>query len=189
MDLTGIEPVSESLSTRVSTIIAASLHSLNQPKNSILLVLVASYYTRKLKALSVSFPAIMTPITEYAGVFGSTSGIKPLLNRNSCRLNLFFWSVYDPDGCSCFKTPVETWTGPYMKTTFVVLFTICRKFLRKFFLNRHFEMPDWCRIKSDKRFQSATPCSPLKHRLQSCRQPFSDTFLLSFRLKILHSYH
>ena len=132
MDLAGIEPASENSSTRVSTIIAVFLHSLGQTKKGILLTLVASYYARELKALSVSFPAIMTPVTEHAGVFGPTSGIKPLLNRNSCRLNLLFGSyVNHSDGYSCFKTPVETWTGPYMKTIFIALFTICRKIKRK----------------------------------------------------------
>ena len=96
MDLAGIEPASENPSTRVSTIIAVFLHSLGQTKNGILLTLVASYYARELKALFVSFPAIMTPVTEHAGAFGPTSGIKPLLNRNSCRLYLLFGSYCEP---------------------------------------------------------------------------------------------
>ena len=62
VDLAGIEPASESLSLKASPITAAALHSLGKAAGSGLNTSVASYYARRLKALSVSFPVIMTPV-------------------------------------------------------------------------------------------------------------------------------
>ena len=74
MDLAGIEPASENPSLRASPITAVSLHSLGSAANGGHTASVASYYARRLKALPVSFPAIMTPVTGSAGATGPTSG-------------------------------------------------------------------------------------------------------------------
>ena len=74
MDLAGIEPASENPSLRASPITAACFHSLGMAAGSSLHASVASSYARRLKALPVSFPAIMTPVTGSAGATGPTSG-------------------------------------------------------------------------------------------------------------------
>ena len=115
MDLAGIEPASESLSPGASPITAVYLNSLGRAANSSLTASVASSYARRLKALPVSFPAIMTPVYRARRCVRADEWHQA--TANNCSLSVKFrFSGYNAvrpaDGFSDFKTPVETSTSP-----------------------------------------------------------------------------